>query len=341
MKNNIQTLCVILVLVIVTGCGGGKGTHRHHRSLLTPASSGTPYEMMVVADNDVWVGKCGVALQNVLETPIPMLPQPEPTFHVSRVDFKHYNRITNLFRNIIILQQNDQYTKPKMTVERNVFADPQLIMTIQGPNLDELAEYVEASGKLIIQYFSAEEINRYATELEVNYNKKFNDKCKEMFGCEMHIPADIKKMKIGKDFIWASNDGISTIQSICIYSYPYVSEKVFSRHSYIGIRDKFMKENIPGAHEGQWMKTNHEFVQLKDISSRGVYIQEARGLWDMQNDAMGGPFVAHSEVDTINGRIVVVEAFVYAPQKMKRTMIRRLEAALYTLQLPGASVDEK
>jgi hypothetical protein len=29
-----------------------------------------------------------------------------------------------------------------------------------------------------------------------------------------------------------------------------------------------------------------------------------------------------------------VEGFVYAPEKMKRSMIRRLEAALYTLETP-------
>jgi hypothetical protein len=82
------------------------------------------------------------------------------------------------------------------------------------------------------------------------------------------------------------------------------------------------------------MATDRNHVEVKNISSKGEYAQEARGLWHMENDAMGGPFVAHSVVDTINNRIVVVEGFVYAPEKMKRTMIRRLEAALYTLEVP-------
>ena len=66
----------------------------------------------------------------------------------------------------------------------------------------------------------------------------------------------------------------------------------------------------------------------------GRYVMEARGFWEMKNDMMGGPFVSHSSVDTVNNRVIVVEGFVYAPEKMKRTMIRRLEAALYTLRLP-------
>ena len=53
-----------------------------------------------------------------------------------------------------------------------------------------------------------------------------------------------------------------------------------------------------------------------------------------ENDMMGGPFVSHARVDRPNGRVVVVEAFVYAPEKKKRDLMRQLEASLYTLNLP-------
>jgi hypothetical protein len=44
--------------------------------------------------------------------------------------------------------------------------------------------------------------------------------------------------------------------------------------------------------------------------------------------------VSHSRIDTKNNKVIVVEGFVYAPEKMKRSMIRRLEAALDTLETP-------
>jgi len=75
-------------------------------------------------------------------------------------------------------------------------------------------------------------------------------------------------------------------------------------------------------------------VDVKEISVKGEYAFEARGLWYMENDMMGGPFVSHARVDRPNGRVVVVEGFVYAPEKKKRDMMRQLEAALYTLNLP-------
>jgi hypothetical protein len=39
--------------------------------------------------------------------------------------------------------------------------------------------------------------------------------------------------------------------------------------------------------------------------------------------------------------VVVVEGFVYAPEKMKRGLIRRLEAALYSLELPKKKAENK
>ena len=59
-----------------------------------------------------------------------------------------------------------------------------------------------------------------------------------------------------------------------------------------------------------------------------------RGLWRMEGDMMGGPFVSVARLDEQNNRVVVAEGFVYAPETDKRNFIRRIEAALYTLRLP-------
>lgn len=74
---------------------------------------------------------------------------------------------------------------------------------------------------------------------------------------------------------------------------------------------------------------------MRNIAVQGDYAFEARGLWEMKNDAMGGPFVSQMRVDRANARVVVVEGFVYNPGKLKRDQIRRLNAALYTLKLPS------
>lgn len=337
MKHNFIYICILIcsALIFISCENGNKEPKQTNRSFLVPMSSGNPYEVMVVADDSIWDGYAGRALDVVLNKPLKGLPQEESTFHVSRITPDNYDRITNLFRNIIIFKIGREYSEPRFRLLRDEFSSPQMIMTIQGPSVSEVSTFITEHTDFIIKFFSDEEINRAAREFHDEHNIKFAKKVKEMFGCEFYIPVDINKMKIGDNFIWASNDALTGIQNIVIYSYPYATEKVFRRGVYIALRDSFMKANIPGGKPNQYMATDKDHVDVKNITVRGEFAQEARGLWHMENDAMGGPFVAHSMIDTINNRVIVAEGFVYAPDKMKRTMIRRLEAALYTLRMPG------
>lgn len=334
-------ICIAISLQSCDGRGHNAGQsqnsfrHKVHKPMLVPSSSGNPYEVMVVVDDEnMWDGYVGEAMRQVLQHPIPMLPQEEASFHISHIPEAHYDRITKLFRNVVLIRVNEHFSEPRIKLERNVYSYPQLVMTIQGPSENEISTFITEETNVILNAFNAEEINRQAYQLEDRHNIKFDKKVFEMFGCHLFIPIDLKKMKIGDDFIWASDDGLSSIQNVVIYSYPYVSQKVFTRHAFIGLRNKFMTQ-IPGEHKGSVMSTNCDYVETSNIQINGHYVQEARGLWEMSKDAMGGPFISHSQVDTINNRVIVVEGFVYAPDKMKRTMLRRLQAALYTLQLPA------
>lgn len=329
------TTLICSALIFLSCENANKEPKQTNRSFLVPMSSGNPYEVMVVADDSIWERYAGRALDVVLNKPLKGLPQEESTFHVSRITPDNYDRITNLFRNIIIFKIGREYSEPRFRLLRDEFSTPQMIMTIQGPSVSEVSTFITEQTDFIIKFFSDEEINRAAREFHDEHNIKFAKKVKEMFGCEFYIPVDINKMKIGDNFIWASNDALTGIQNIVIYSYPYATEKVFRRGVYIALRDSFMKANIPGGKPNQYMATDKDHVDVKNITVRGEFAQEARGLWHMENDAMGGPFVAHSMIDTINNRVIVAEGFVYAPDKMKRTMIRRLEAALYTLRMPS------
>ena len=343
MRRYFYILSMVIVAAVLASCSANPDVpkRRHaRRPMLVPAASGNPYEVLVVTEDSMWDGYAGKALRVVLNKDVPMLPQREPMFHVSHITPSNYNRITNIFRNIIILQTSEYTTKPKISMERDVHSSPQLVMTIQGPSSNQLSAYITEQTRAIIQNLTAEEINRNAMLLEDDYNIAFYKKCKEMFGCELCIPQDLLKMKEGKDFLWASNDGLSTIQNIVVYSYPYVSEKVFTHDNYIRLRDQFMKENIPGEQPDQYMTTNHDYVETTAKSIMGRYVMEARGFWEMKNDMMGGPFVSQSRVDTINQRVITEEIFIYAPEKLKRNLVRGMEAALYTIKLPGKVMDD-
>ena len=97
-----------------------------------------------------------------------------------------------------------------------------------------------------------------------------------------------------------------------------------------------MKVNIPGAREGMYMSTDSLLTDVRPINVQNSYTMEARGLWRMKGDFMGGPYVSHTRLDEKNQRIITAEIFVYSPDKMKRNLVRQMEASLYTLKLPGS-----
>lgn len=332
MKRIAFYLSLALVVLVLASCKEGQ------KSLFTPVSSGRPYEVLVVVDKAVWERPSGRALFNVLDTDVPGLPQPERSFRISNVAPAHFDRVLRIFRNIIVVDIKKSYTQPKLKFTRDAYASPQMIMTIQAPDEDTFESFVEKNGQVIIDFFVKSEMNRQIALLKKKHSDVISTKVNSMFDCDIWIPTELSNYKVGKDFLWASTNRASADMNFVMYSYPYTDKNTFTKEFFVNKRDSVMKINIPGEREGMYMATDSMFVDVQDIVVKGEYAQEARGLWQMENDMMGGPFVSHVRVDRANGRVIVVEAFIYSPDKLKRNLMRLMEASLYTLRLPNESL---
>ena len=307
------------------------------KKLLMPNASGLPYEMLVVMPDDQWDRPLGRAVFNVLDTDVPGLPQSERSFRITRIDPSAFNsNMFRIMRNVIKVDIQNIYTQPKFKFARNVYSYPQMVMTLQAPDEASLAEYVNENAQSILDFFTKAEMNREIENLREEHNPEVSRLAKEILGVDVWVPWEVNKFKKGKDFLWASTNTGKKDMSIVLYSYPYTDKNTFTLEYFLNKRDSVMKANIPGGPKGSYMTTQRDYVYVKDATVQGKYAQVARGLWRVQGDRMGGPFVSHSRVDEVNGRVIVAEAFVYAPESLKRDLIRRMEAALYTLQLPQA-----
>lgn len=326
MKKLILGLSTMLVMLASTSCGDGK-------SMVTPISSGRPYEVLVVADDKCWMSPDS-ALFHVLDTDVPGLPQSERSFRISRVRPEYFERAMRIFRNIIIVDiQPSVYTQTKFKYTRDAYSSPQMIMTIQSSSQEDFADYVSKHGNVIVDFFTRAEMNRQIKLLEKEHSSLVSARVGSQFDCDIWMPEDLTSYKTGQDFLWASNN-LNDLNFV-MYSYPFRDNRTFTKEFFIHKRDSVMAINIPGAREGMYMETaDSSLVSVKNIAVQGDYAFEVRGLWEMKNDAMGGPFVSHVRVDRANARVIVVEGFVYNPSKLKRDPMRKLEAALYTLKLP-------
>ncbi len=323
----------LVALTLLTACKNGK--------MLGPVASGRPYEVLVVIDNNLWENPNGRALFNVLDTDIPGLPQPERSFHISQCSPKDFNRTLNLFRNIIIVDINPQmFTRVRMKFTRNEYAQEQIILRVNAPTEQAFAAYVTEHSQDIIDFITKMEMNRLCVNLKERHSGVTYELAKELFDCEFFAPDELKNYKKGTDFFWTSNNTASGMVNICMYSYDYEGPETFNKKYILAKRDSIMEKNLPGSAPGMYMQTDTLCTTITPIMVHGGYAMEARGLWFMKNDGMGGPFVSHSRVDTENNRVIVVEGFVFAPEKMKRGLMRRLEGSLYTLNLPQETASE-
>ena len=319
-------LCLLLVMLTLVGC---------KKEYYFPIASGRPYEVLVVMDKSDWEASHGRALYDVLDTDVPGLPQSEPSFHISQCSEASFDNTLNLFRNIILVKINKAlYTKTKMKYTRNKWAMNQIVLTIQSPTKADFEAYCRQHSADIVDFLTRTEMNRLVADLHEKHSDVVSDLASEMFGCKIYAPTELKSSKRGKDFFWTSNNAASGMVNLCMYSYAYEGPQSFNKEYVLAKRDSVMQVNIPGAQEGMYMKTDTLYSNVKPIWVHNAYAYEARGLWYVEGDGMGGPYVSQSRVDTLNKRVVVVEGFVYAPEKMKRGLMRRMEACLYSMLLP-------
>lgn len=335
MKHIMNSFSIMLMVLAFVSCSNGK------KNVFTPTSSGRPYEVLVVVNPGIWDRPAGRALYDVLDTDVPGLPQAERSFRISYTAPQNYDQILKLFRNIIIVNIDGIYTQPKFKYSKDVYASPQMILTIQAPDEASFKKFVDDNRQTIIDFFVKSEMNRQISLLKEKHNTDISSNVKSLFNCDIWLPTELTGAKKGDDFFWASTNTATADMNFVMYSYPYRDDNTFTKEYFIRKRDSVMKVNIPGAREGMYMATDTMYVKVTNMGVKGDYSMEARGLWHIKGDMMGGPFVSHSRIDKTTGRVVVAEVFIYSPDKLKRNLMRQMEASLYTLTLPDGQIKEE
>ncbi len=293
-----------------------------------------PYELLVVA-NKSWLSSGeGLEFRNIVERPILGIPQPEPNFRVTTLSPRDYKGKYTMYGNIFKANIDESLKKAKLDVEYDVNAQPQIIVTASGPTASSILIMLENKKDSVLDLFVQHELKRERKYLAKNYSQPVLSQIKKQFGMTMYAPADIDKVVPHDNFFWATSKKRDNALNICVYTYPFTSDADFSLANFIQKRDSVMKLHVQGEQENQYMRTDARYVWEKGVIRDNKFVYEVRGLWVMEHDAMGGPFVSYAQVDPINNQIVVAEGFIFAPEEKKRPLIRELEASLQTLTLP-------
>ena len=300
-------------------------------------------------------------VEAVMAADMPCMPQVEPYFRLTQVPTAQFDDMFKPTRNILFVDINPQmYTQVKAKVSNDHWSTPQALCRIQSPSEEEFVAYWLEHGEEIREWFVNQEIKRQMKFYRASTNKQARTILQEQ-GYDMLIPEDYmvimdttlegastfslrNPITVAPEvkLLWCCNNKGSMRRDLVIYSYPYTDEQTFTLDYLNTKRDEVLSRIVTASVEGSYMGTEYNVFppQMRAITVQGdEYATEIRGLWKIKNgEAMGGPYVSHTRLDQINGRIVTAETFIYAAGQKKRTALRQAEAILYTLQLPQDTI---
>ncbi len=325
-----KALCIMLVLGLA-GC-----QPKNKKSVVNVPSKGLPYELLLVVDDSIWDSEAGDSLKGVLQGSVPGLPQNEPMFRLLRVAPQNYVRNYVTLRNIMFVKVNDSIDNARIGMAYNVEAAPQICMRVDAPDIHSLAQFVGRNKDRIADEFVNSELAQETARLKKKYNKEVDAASREIFGYSVNVPVDLAALKKREQFIWASTDRIDKDMNYVCYTFPIEKNANMLSDYWVAKRDSAMKKNIPGSTPDQWMTTTCEdgmpLVSYRKINFNDRTVYEMRGLWELRNGGIGGPFVSLAFPDTVSGLMVVNEGFIYSPRTNKRDLVRTMEAALRSLK---------
>lgn len=344
----------LVFAVLFTACGSDV-----QRSLQpTPTAFGKINSLTVIADSSLWVGGFQDSVDYFFGAPYIILPQPEPIFDYRHID--PYRLIAEpawqQLRNYIVLadlsdagSRTAQMVKNDLSdekiqqvrregfgtaVAKNKWAVGQQLIYLMGKNEAELRAGLSAAYPAVVRRLKDRESDRVdATTFFDGENRELQAQIETETGAKIRIPRSYVRAPIqGKELIWLRKQVPEGSLNILLSKVPYEDENQLSKSGLKEVRDQLGKEYISSTEPGTYMRINDTDLPLFTESTElnGNYAVEGRGIWEMENGYMAGPFVSYLLHDPEKKELLFVDGFVFAPGHKKRDMMEELTHVLRT-----------
>ncbi len=321
-----KKILYLLSIILITACKTSTKTEKD-----LPDATGKMNTLSIIIDNKLWEGTIGDELRTHFAAPVDGLPMQEPLFSIHQIVPEAFTDFARNGRNILIVEKK---TKTKMTIKDNVFAKSQKIAYISATADEELINQIKKSSEKIIATFKAHEIQENQRRFESSLNNETF--LQEKLGISLKMPSIYKTAKQEDDFLWIERKIQKGTMNIIAYELPLNSIPNDSTQTIaiIKMRDSIGQKYIPGREEGMHMiteKAYSPYIYETEIANKPAI--ETRGMWEMKNFFMAGPFLNYIIEDKSNNRLLVLEGFVFAPSVEKRNYMFELEAILKSVKI--------
>ena len=325
-----------------------------------PSAFGKLNHIAVVADEAVWEGAVGDTFRYYFTSPFLLLPQPEPLFdlrHFTPEELKGDPLRRELHNYVILADLEDANSLTTQLIQNDLspgatdlppggktfgskvgvdkWARKQVVIYLFGNGEEAVMQGIRESFQAINQRIRQSDLEQLtATTYQSGENVDAQEKISQIHGVRMRIPKDYIEAIQDDKFLWLRKDTRKTTRNIFVYRLPYTSQDQLSKDGLRTIRDTLGKKYVSSETPNTYMRTNDKdlplFISTKSLN--GKYALEGRGIWDIVNDFMGGPFISLLVHDADKNELLFVDGFLHAPGEEKRDIMQELELIVNSVQ---------
>ncbi|MDA8693569.1 DUF4837 family protein, partial [Saprospiraceae bacterium] len=347
----IRSLYISVVVLLMISCNNEVTQQLDSKN---PAL-GKLNQIIVVADEDIWVGSVGDTFRYYFESAYPILPSPEPLF-----DVKHYtpeeleqSAVRKELRTYAFLADlSDEesptsklikkdmgtekynsalkYGKPFSSLGKNKWAKGQLLMYMFGPNQDSLKSSIKKSFPTLARRINEHDLGKLkAMSFGIKANKGLTRLVSEKFNVDVEIPVEYQTAKYDtiNNVLWLRRGSKEADYHMVFEKLNYDNPKQLDKDSIIALRNKFGKSYVTSDVPDNYMVVNDEdlpvYEYVTDID--GHYTKEIRGVWEMTEEFTGGPFVTYVIINESRKELIYIDTFLLAPGSKKRNHMMQLD----------------
>ena len=277
-------------------------------------------------ENDLWNAEVGEAVREYFAAPVDGLPQEEPLFSMNQQPPSTYTDFARKYRTFLHVTIDDT---TGVSIRRNPYAKPQTGAFIVGKSKEDVINLLEENHQRIIAAFKASEL--IEKQRRVNISLKKVDSLKQFFGVSLKMPSAYRTALATDKICWYRKNLKQGESNIIVYDVPMsmISSDSTAIGEIIKIRDSIGGSLLPVEEENARFITEAAYTPyLFSTRIDDKYTYETKGIWEVTEQWMGGPFINYAVKDSVNNRYVILEGFVYAPLTSKRDLQFELEAIL-------------
>ena len=322
-----RVLYSIVVILLFVSC---KEVSEEDRGVQAE-SSGNINNLSVVVERELWNGEVGDAIREHFASPVHGLPQDEPIFSINQMPPESFQGFVRRNRIFLYVEKG---RPAAVNVADDPFARPQKGVFVYGETNEEIISQLADKAPQIVEAFKETELQE--RQRRIRSSLADDTRLRESMGVALEFPSVYRYAKEEEDFFWIRRDLQSGSMEILVYEVPL---HTFDKDTnvianIIRMRDSIGEAHIPGRLEGSYMITETAYAPyLFHSQIDGKFAYESRGMWEVNSDFMGGPFVNYAVRDEANERYLILEGFMFRPSAAKRDYMFELEAILQSAEI--------